>query len=334
MLECTLDEVPELAGALALSGANADGYVPLLDAVAERFGVAPTQVATAVGCSGANFLTVAALVRPGDEVIVERPTYDPLLGMAALLGATVKRFDRTFDDGYRVDPDRVARLTTTRTRLIAVTSPNNPTGVRIDEEALTAVAALAARVGAYVLVDEVYRDAPRVGPVDRPGPRPPNVISTNSLTKSFGLNALRCGWAIGAPDVIERLRRMRDLVDVIGPPPTERMAAAAFGILDRLEARAQAVLAANVPRIDCLLASRPELEWVQPNGGLIVFPRFADGRDATGFVDRLAAEFDTAVAPGRFFEAPSHFRLAASGWPPMVEAGLARLEAALSWVGT
>jgi aspartate/methionine/tyrosine aminotransferase len=292
--------------------------------------VEPAQVATAVGCSGANFLAVAALVRPGDEVIVERPTYDPLLGMAALFGAAVKRFDRTFDDRYRVDPDRVTRLITPRTRLIAMTSPNNPTGVRIDEEALTASARRAGEVGAFVLVDEVYRDAPRSGPVGRPGPRPPNVVSTNSLTKSYGLNALRCGWAIAAPAVIERLRRMRDLVDVIGPPPTERMAAAAFGVLDRLEARARAVLAANVPHVERFLASRPELEWVEPDGGSLFFPRFADGRDASPFAERLASRFDTAVAPGRFFEAPSHFRLAASGRPSMVEAALERLDEALS----
>ena len=81
------------------------------------------------GTAGANFLVFAALLEPGDEVLVERPGYDPLLGAARLFGARTIRFERAFDDGFALDPDRVRHAMTPRTKVIVITSPHNPTGV-------------------------------------------------------------------------------------------------------------------------------------------------------------------------------------------------------------
>src|SRR5262245_50569797 len=136
VLPCSIDELPGARDAIALSGRNDTGYAPLMEAIAARYGVATDQVTTAQGTSGANFLACAALVEPGDDVVVERPGYDPLLGAPRLLGANTVRFDRTFEDGFALDPDRIRRAMTPRTRLIIVTSPHNPTGVIATREAL------------------------------------------------------------------------------------------------------------------------------------------------------------------------------------------------------
>ena len=89
VLPCTIDELTGGREAIALDGRNENGYAPLLEAIAARYGVLPTQVTTAQGASGANFLVCAGLLEPGDEVLVERPGYDPLLGAPRLLGARV-----------------------------------------------------------------------------------------------------------------------------------------------------------------------------------------------------------------------------------------------------
>ena len=147
LLACTLDDLPG-AGLVDLNGANSEGWVPLVEAIASRYGVAPEQVATGAGCSGANFLAFAALVEPGDEVVVERPAYDPLLGALELLGARVVRFERTREDRWAVDPDRIRRVLSPRTRLVVLTSPHNPTGVLIPGDILDRIANDAAAVGA------------------------------------------------------------------------------------------------------------------------------------------------------------------------------------------
>ena len=155
ILACTLEDLPTAADALELSGSNDNGYRPLMDAIAARYGVDPDRVTTAGGTSGANFLVFAALLEPGDEVLVERPGYDPLLGAARMFGARTVRFERAFADGYALDPDRIRAAMTPRTKLIVITTPHNPTGVAADRAALEAIGRLAQTAGAHVLVDEV-----------------------------------------------------------------------------------------------------------------------------------------------------------------------------------
>ena len=245
LLHCELADLPGAREALELHGDNDSGYKPLVEAIASTYGVKPGMVAVAQGTSGANFLVFAALLRAGDDVLVERPGYDPLMGPPALLGANVVRFDRRFEDNYRLDPDAVRAAITPRTRLIVVTNAHNPSGVVAADADLEAIGRIAEGHGARVLVDEVYLDTAAFAPARPAAARSSVFISTNSLTKSYGLAGLRCGWVIGAPDLAEAVRRVRDIVDGSGPFPTERLSVLAFSMLDRLAARAKQILTDN-----------------------------------------------------------------------------------------
>src|SRR5262245_43939160 len=278
VLPCSIDELPGARDAIALSGRNDTGYAPLMEAIAARYGVAPEQVTTAQGTSGANFLVCAALLEPGDDVLVERPGYDPLLGAPRLLGANVVRFARRFEEAFSVDPEAVAAAITPRTRLVSLSTPHNPSGAVVDRSALEAIGRIAEARGAYVLVDEVYLDAAMASAPDTTAMRPAAqlgdvFLSTSSLTKSYGLAGLRCGWILSSPAVAERLRRARDVVDGTGPIVTERLGTLAFEHLHRLITRAARVLGANAGLAREFLRSRPELEWLDPAGGTVVFPR-------------------------------------------------------------
>ncbi|MEO6222786.1 MAG: pyridoxal phosphate-dependent aminotransferase, partial [Vicinamibacterales bacterium] len=201
LLACALEDLPGAADVLQLAASNDNGFAPLVEAIAAHKEVATDRIMTAGGCSGVNFLAIAALVGSGDEVLVEQPGYDPLVGACRLMGATVKRFSRPFDRAFRIDLDALQAAVTSATRLIIVTSPHNPSGVSLDAETLRRLAAIAERAKAHLLVDEVYLDAvnvaagddalnPSAAEIDGP------VIVTASLTKSFGLAGLRCGWAV------------------------------------------------------------------------------------------------------------------------------------------
>lgn len=328
VLACSIDDLPGAAEALSFNGRNDNGYPPLLDAIAERYGVRPDQVTTAQGASGANFLVFAALLSPGDEVLVERPGYDPLVGAARLIGANVVRFERAFDERYALDPGKVAAAFTPRTRLVVITSPHNPTGAVADERALREIADLAGGRGAHVLVDEVYLDSS--GAAIRPAARYGDpFISTSSLTKSYGLAGLRCGWILSSPAVAERLRRARDVVDGTGSIVAERLGVIAFQRLDPLGTRARTLLDTNRKILLRFLESRQELEYVEPAGGTVAFPRVRGVADTAGFADRLLVERETAIVPGRFFEAPAHFRIGFSGATDALKGGLERLGEAL-----
>src|SRR4029077_17118893 len=102
----------------------------------------------------ANFLAFAALISPGDEVLVERPAYDPLLGALKLLGARIARFDRRREDGWAVDPDRVRAALSPKTRLVVLTSPHNPTGILIPPAVLDRIATDPASRGGHGVGDQ------------------------------------------------------------------------------------------------------------------------------------------------------------------------------------
>ena len=338
LLACTLDDLPGAREAFDVVARNDNGYAPLMAALATHYGRTADHVATASGCSGANFITVAALVGAGDHVLMERPGYDPLPAACRIVGARVEFFDRLFERHYRIDLDDLDHRITPATRLIIVSTPHNPSGAELDRDTLVALGRMADRVGAHVLVDEVYLDAASLVRGEAPtkasaarldGP----FVVTNSLTKSYGLSGARTGWMIAAPAVTERLRRTRDVVDNLASAPSDRLAAFAFSKMRVLSERTRDLLSGNLDRAKRFLALHPQLEVAVLPESSIIFPRLAGCADADPFVAHLFARHGVAVAPGRFFDAPPHIRISLAGATETLEAGLARLGQALgeSW---
>ncbi len=327
VLPCTIDDLEGARDALTLTGGD-DGRMTLVESIAAHAGVDPSTVTTANGASGANFQVCAALLEPGADVLVEQPGYEPLQAGARLLGARIVKFDRPFADGFAVDPDRVRAALTPRTRMIVITSPNNPTGVVTPPEVLAEVGRIAGTVGAYVLVDEVYRSAAGAG-APAAATLGDRFITSSSLTKTFGLSSLRCGWTIAAPEIADRIRRTWDIIDGSRALPAESLAVLAVAQADRLLARAEALLDTNRRALRAFMDASPGIEYVDPGSGTLLFPRIKGVDDAGRFVERLHAERATAVVPGAFFDAPAHFRIGVGGPPDVVAEGLARVRAAL-----
>ena len=278
-------------------------------AIAAHCGVPADHVVTAVGSSGANFLALASLLRPGDAVLVEDPGHAPLSTAARLFGAEVIALPRPFARGYAVEPEAIAAAITPRTRLVVLTRPHNPTGAVIDGPTLEAIAGIAERARVHVLVDEVYLDTlggASVSPAALVGDR---FISTSSLTKACGLTGVRCGWALAAPGVAARMRAARAVV-APAPAPSLRLALRAFADLPLLADRARRIVVSNRLRVQRTFAGRDDVAWVPPAGGTVAFPRLLRVADVDGFVDRLLVEHHTAVVPGRFFGHPQHVRVA------------------------
>ncbi len=219
---------------------------------------------------------------------------------------------------------------TPRTKLIILTNPHNPSGILEPPEVLREVGRLAARVGAYVLVDEVYMDF-----LFQSRPRTAvhlgsNFLMTCSLTKVYGLDGLRCGWVLGPPDVVKAMWRLQDFFGVNGVIPGETTSVVALKHLERFQKRTQSILAANRPLVDQFMArqsGRPRLGAARFGSSLL--PSDMRSGPADDFCARLRAEYDVGVIPGRFFEMPDHFRIGFGGPTEDLRAGLERLSQAL-----
>jgi aspartate/methionine/tyrosine aminotransferase len=314
---------------LDLNGDNSYGYQPLVEALARHCGVAAESVVTiSGGTSMANHLAMAAALEHGDEVLIEEPTYDPILAVAEYLGANIKRFPRSFENGFQVDVDELAKQITPQTRLIALTNLHNPSSTLVDEETLHKIGDLARGVGARVLVDEVYLEA-----MFEAAPRSsvqlgPEFIATSSLTKGYGLSGLRCGWIMAEPDFAQRMRWLNDIFGAVGPQPSERLSVVALAKLPKVIARAKGILETNRVVLSEFFDSREELKVVRTESGTTSFPRLLKGR-VEDLCAVLTEKYDTAVVPGRFFESPKHFRVGMCAEPELFKTGVERLGAAL-----
>jgi hypothetical protein len=312
---------------LDMDGASHPRYAPLRERIGARYGVPAEKVVAADGTSMANYLAMAALIEPGDEVIIEHPTYEPLIGAASFLGGRIKRFERNPRNAFRIDPGAVRAAMSDRTRLIVLTSLHNPSGALAGESELRAVGELATEVGARVLVDEVYLDA-------AVPPRPsaihlgPEFVCTNSLTKVYGLSGLRCGWILAEPEIAERMWRVNDLMGVNQAHQAERLACIAFDRLDEVVGDMPAVLERNRALFNAFIDARNDLECMPAEHGITAFPNWSGG-DTERLNDHLRKQYDTAVVPGRWFEMPDYFRVGFGMRTVEFEQGLDRLGRAL-----
>lgn len=302
--------------------------------VAARYGVDAARVTPTLGASLAITHVLMALLRPGDQVIVERPTYEPLHRVPEMLGASVSRLERDGNDGWAVNPDRLARLLTSRTRAVILSNLHNPSGVALNKDTLLEVTELAARVGALVLVDEVYLDydfPPHAEASIQPACRvATNCISWSSSTKCFGFSALRAGWIVaGSESTAKLIRTATDYLHVDEPVSTLLLGTRVLRESERLTAWARRVSSAGQAIVERWLEQETRVSWVSPHAGLSGCIRLPDLMNDAPFVEHLRARYDTQVVPGSFFEAPGFVRLSFGVEPAELEEALANFSAAL-----
>lgn len=311
---------------------NEYGWAPLLERIAHRYGVTPANVVLAHGTSMANHLACAALVEAGDHVVIERPVYDPLVALPRYLGCEVGFFERREEDGYALDVARVEAALTPRTRLVILSNLHNPTGATVNRAALESLARLAERSDFHVLVDEVYlewiyglgKDADIRSAINIS----PRFVTTRSLTKVFGLAALRAGWILAEAELATRIRRLNGLFASSMSHPAERLAARAFEHAKTLLERQRKRVARNRSVVTKFIESQSTLSWLPPDAGTVGFVRLADG-NVDELVERLLAK-DSLVTPGRFFGVNDHFRIGFGMEIEQLTEGLKRLGSALS----
>jgi len=324
-----LRELPVDLKTLEINGDSSYGYAPLQKAIATHQGVDPDCVVESAGTSMANHLAMAAIIEPGDEVLIEHPAYGPILDIAHYLQANVKRFARTSETGWMVDSGEILRAITPKTRLIVITNLHNPTSALTPDWVLREVGEVARSVGALVLVDEVYLDAVYQGTPRTSFHLGPEFLVTSSLTKVYGVSGLRCGWILAQPDLAWKMRRLNDLYSATSVYPGLLLSVAAFKHLNLLREKARRIVEADRKLLLKFLTEESALSAVWTEWGTTSFVQVLD-RNADDFLHKLRAEFDTSAVPGRFFETPDHFRIGMGVNTEMFAEGLKRIRRAIS----
>src|SRR5580698_3990423 len=328
VMDYPLADLPVRIEELEIGGTGPYGYKPLTERLAAKAGVPEECVVSTLGTSMANYIALNALVQRGDEVLVERPTYDPLLTILDHIGAKVNRFERRAEKGFRLGLGELERNLTPETRLVVLCNLHNPSSAFTDDNTMRQVGEMAAKVGARVLVDEVYLETLFDQPWRSAFHLGPNFVITSSLTKAYGLSGIRCGWILAQPELVQRMWQVVDFTYGSPVHPAELLGVIALDNLNRVRDRARALLEPNRALVNEFLSGHAELDCEPSRFGTTVFPRLKTG-SADDFVALLREQFETSVVPGDFFERPQHFRIGFCGATETVRVGLERLGAAL-----
>lgn len=300
---------------------NPWGHPGLIEAIAKKYGISDeNRVLVTTGASLAIFLICRALLEKRDQVVVEDPAYQPFLAAPESIGAKVIPLKRTGDD-FQVDSDELQSLVTPQTRLIILSNLHNPSSAFLTDGVLHSIAAIAHKVNAKVLVDEVFHDF--VEDRQRPAATLDDTfISINGLSKVYGLSTLRCGWIIASPEVIGEIRRFQVLVENIGSRLTQAIASVVLNNASVYREHWSRVVSRNREIVREVLGPVQQLlAGDVPSDGCIFFPKVAGVKDISVFTKRLEAR-GVFVVPGKFFGDPARIRIGFGGKSAELRRGL------------
>ncbi len=330
-----LDALREAVGSRPMTYTGALGLPELRLAIARFYGeqhgvdVDPGRVASAALVLGA-----AALVDPGDEVLIADPSYPCNRQIAESFGARVTLVPTSAESRYQLDTASVRSHWTDRTRGIMVASPSNPTGTSVPADELAAICELARERGAWRIVDEIYLD---LGDHDAQGRPPRSVLSydqeavvINSFSKYFGMTGWRLGWCVVPEALVPALERLAQNYMICASTPAQHAALACFtpGSLAVCEERRAEFGRRRALVLDGLEQIGLPVP-VPPDGAFYVyFDVSGTGLSSWEFCGRALREAHVALTPGRDFgvgTAETHVRLSYAASADELREGIARL---------
>ena len=337
--DLTLGDLLDLAGAERLRGlklgyGRSGGTPELRDAIAQACKVPSEHVITTQGTALGLFLLAFEACRPGDEAVLATPCFPPSRDGPLGAGAIVREVPASFDDDYRLDPDRISARLSAKTRLVSIASPQNPSGVATSRAVVERLLALIERHApqAWLFIDETYReacygDAPAA---DSFAALDPRIVTGASVSKALGAPGLRTGWlTVADADLRARLTVAKMNTVISGSVLDETLAAALLRHREQVLAPKRRLLAGALAELAAWCeGERQRIEWVRPDAGALCCLRLR----ADVFDDACVARFwarlphhDLQLACGTWFgERERVFRLGFGYLPPQ------RLGAALS----
>jgi aspartate/methionine/tyrosine aminotransferase len=317
-----------------LGYSQSNGTPELRERVASLYaGASVDHVQITCGTSEANFIVIWSLIEPGDEIVMMLPNYMQIWGITRGFGGRIKPFHLREETGWRPDLEELKKNISSKTKLIAVCNPNNPTGSILTQEEMDAIVEVARNADAWLLADEVYQGA------ERDSTRTPTfwgryekTIITSGLSKAYGLPGLRIGWIIAPVPLISTFWAYHDYV-TIGPPMLSDILARKALIpetRERIFSRTQKIIRDNYPILaDWIHNHGNTFSMVEPHAGAIAYLQYKIHINSTILVEKLLHEKSVLIVPGDHFGMDHYLRIGYGPPPSYLRAALERIHETL-----
>ena len=306
---------------------QSNGTDELRSAIAAAYpGATLDHVEVTNGGSEANFVSIYALLEPGDEAVIILPNYQQIWGLINSFGMKVKTVRLHEERGWAPDLAELEAAVSPRTRMIILCNPNNPTGAILTVAEMEAIVRMAARSGAWILADEIYQGSERSGQTTPTfWGRYDRVIITNGLSKAFGLPGLRVGWIVAPKDTIAKTWSYHDYTTIAPGTLSDCLARIALTPEGRQRCleRTRNICRKNFPMLQSWMASHGSLfRMVEPKAGAIAYVRYDLAVNSTVLIERLLHEKSVLVVPGDHFGMDRYLRIGYGPPPEYLRQGL------------
>jgi aspartate/methionine/tyrosine aminotransferase len=264
------------------------------------------------GSAEANFLLAWSQIDPGDEALFMIPNYMQLWGLMRAFGAHVQTYQLRENLDWDPDLDELKKLVTPKTKIIALTNPNNPAGSQLSREARETIIDLAEKVDAWIFADEVYQGA------ELDGKLTPSfwgtyqkVVVSNGLSKAYGLPGLRMGWIVAPKDFIQEIWPYHDYTTISISAVSDRLAKIALApdTRNKILSRTRNILNANIDILSSWFAKQKGLfRYVPPKAGAITFAHYNLDINSTELVNTIREMKNVLIVPGDHFAMDRYLR--------------------------
>ena len=300
----------------------------------EAGGVSRDEVLVTAGAAQALFIIATSLLDKDDHLVVIRPNYATNIETPRAIEADISFLDLSFEDGFRIDPEKLMALVTPRTKYVSVTLPHNPTGVMMSEADLRSLVGLVESAGCRLLVDETYREMTFGEPLPVAAALSERAISVSSLSKTYGIPGIRTGWLVCRDaELMRTFLAAKEQIGICGSVVDEEIAARAFAQRETWLAELRPFIAERFSVVREWIAGEELMEWVEPRGGAVCFPRVKPDVpvDVDEFYRVLGEMHGAYVGPGHWFEQDRRHMRIGYAWPlpEELEGGLAAISASL-----
>lgn len=294
------------------------GHLKLRELIAQDAGVQVDDVLLTAGAAMALFIVSTSLLGKGDGLLVERPNYATNIETPRAIGAQIDFIELQFENQFRLPMNDIEKkFKSNSTKLLSITVPNNPTGTVIPRTELDTLIDLTQKNQVNLLVDETYRDMTFKNKLPVAASLASHVISVSSLSKTYGLPGIRIGWLICQDkNLMKKFLAAKEQIMICGSIVDEEIA---YRFMLIRQQKLPSILQDIENRLNIVRKwmekSSNYLEWIEPQGGVVCFPRLTVNINPEDFYRILNQRLKTFVGPGHWFEMDKRFMRIGYGWP-------------------
>lgn len=268
------------------------------------------NITVTLGGIGANNLALETLVEKGGKVVCILPCYQQSYSLPRFYGANVELFFLNKED-WSLDKEKFKEVVGNDTKLICLTTPNNPTGMNFSDDEVEFIINTARNCGAYIFADEAYRGLNHFGnsysksfaDMYEKG------VATGSMSKSYSLAGIRLGWIVANADIIDKINLNREYNTISISALDDYVATVALNNHEKIVERNLAIVKEGKQIVKDFIAKEQVFSWVEPNSATICCVKYDLDVNSFDFCDKMLKDTSVLTVPASAFEYENFFRL-------------------------